>query len=221
MPDRLEPEALAQVGRLASRLSGEMRQPLGVMRNAVYFLNLQLGTAQDEKVRRHLGFLLRELKVIAGIIDNLSGLTATAPPGREDSDLEVIITAALEQVGPGVRVETAVPPHATLFCDPGQLRLAVANAVANAVEAVGERGKVRVVCHQTPEETVIEIADTGPGMPPEVTARVCEPMFTTSRSRPGLGMAAARALVGANGGRVEIQSAPGRGTTVRYRFHRH
>ncbi|HDQ99293.1 MAG TPA: HAMP domain-containing histidine kinase [candidate division WOR-3 bacterium] len=220
---RLRPDELAGVGRLASRLSGELRQPLAVMRNAVYFLNIQLDTNTAEKVRRHLGILLREIRTITGMVDNLAGLTTAAPPDRSLSDVEVVVAAAVDRAGllDDIRVETAIPPSASLFCDPVQLSLALANVLTNSAQVLSDGGTVRVVCRAGNGETVIEVTDDGPGMSPEVLARAGEPLFTTSTGRTGLGLPTTRALVGANGGTLEIESAPGQGTTVRFRFRRH
>ena len=214
---------LATVGLLSSRLSGELRQPLGVIRNAIYFLNIHLGTTTDDKVRRHLGIMLREIESVTTIVSNLAGLTSNRPPKRESSDVEVIVAAALEHTGhpANIKVETVIPPHSRLFCDPTQMCLAITNLLDNSIRAMPEGGSIRIVCRSTPRETTIEVVDTGRGMTAETQVRVFEPLFTTSPQQTGLGMTVVRTLIGANGGKVELESAPDKGTTVRLRFRKH
>ncbi len=221
--DRLRAERLAAIGRLASSISGELRQPLSVIRNAVHFLNIHLGTSEDDKVRRHLGIMLREINTATGIVDNLTTLSSPGVPDREISDVEIIVAAAVDcsPHPPGIQVESAIPPQATLYCDPIQIRQALSNIIVNGIQAISERGKIRIVCRETEEDTRIEISDNGRGMPEEIRIRVLEPLFTTSPQLAGLGMTVVRSLVGANGGTVEIQSEPGKGTTVMLRFPRH
>jgi two-component system sensor histidine kinase AtoS len=221
--DLVRAARIAAVGRLASRLSAELRQPLGVIRNSVYFLNIHLGTSLDDKVRRHLGIMLHEVENVTRITTNLASLTATAPPQRELADLELIVTAALESVEhpASVRIEHVVPPHTVLFCDPNQMRPAISNIVVNGIQAMPDGGTVRVVCRKDTTGLTIEVADTGAGMDEAVRKRVFEPLFTTSQQRLGLGMTVVRTLVGANGGTVEVASEPGKGTKVSLRFPTH
>jgi signal transduction histidine kinase len=216
-------EELAVVGRLASRLSGEMRQPLSVMRNAVYFLNFHSGTDFDEKARRHLTFLLRAVEEINGIASNLATLAGTDVADRQATDIEVLVAAAMDRVQtrPGVIIETVVDPGAALFGDSSQIRRALTNIIDNSIQALPGDGRVRIVAQHAGRETRIVISDNGPGMSEEVRARVFEPLFTTSSHRVGIGLTVARRLVGASGGTIEIESALGVGTTVTLSFPRH
>jgi signal transduction histidine kinase len=216
-------EELAAVGRLASRLSGEMRQPLSVMRNAVYFLNLHSGMDIDEKARRHLTFLLRAGEEINSIALNLATLAGTEVADRQATDVEVLVAAALDRVQTrwGVFIETAVDPGAALFGDPSQIRRALTNIIDNSIQALPGEGRVRVVCRHAGRETRIVISDNGPGMSEEVRARVFEPLFTTSSHRLGIGLTVAQRLVGASGGTIAVESTPGAGTTVTLSFPRH
>jgi signal transduction histidine kinase len=113
-------ERLHTIGRLASGLGVDLRQSLSVIRNSLYFLNGHLGETLDDKTRRHLGLMWREVDAANRIVSNLAWLAVRRPPDREPSDVEVIVHAALNQlvVPARVSVETAVPPHATIFGDP-------------------------------------------------------------------------------------------------------
>jgi signal transduction histidine kinase len=221
--DSVRAEQLSAVGQVASRISGELRQPLGVIRNSVYFLNIRLGTSASEKVRRHLSIMLREIDAVMGLVNNLSHLTSTRMPERREADIEVIVAAALDRiVAPdNVVIRSAVDPSARLFCDPSQLRLALTNVITNSVQAMPDGGHILVVCRRRPDELVFSVSDDGPGMTEEVRTRAFEPLFSTSAQRLGLGLTVARRLVGANGGRVEILSKAGKGTRVFFRFPRH
>ncbi len=216
-------EELAAVGHLASRLSGEMRQPLSVMRNAVYFLNIHSGADMDEKARRHLTYLLRAVEEVNNIASNLETLAGTEVADRQVADVEVLVAAALGRVQTRseVSIETAVDPGAVLFCDSSQIRRALTNIIDNGIQALPGEGRIRIVCQHADRETRIVISDNGPGMSEEVRARAFEPLFTTSSHRVGIGLTVAQRLVGVCGGRIEIQSSPGAGTTVTLTFPRH
>jgi signal transduction histidine kinase len=216
-------EELAVVGRLASRLSGEMRQPLSVMRNAVYFLNLHSGTSLDEQARRHLTFMLRAVEDVNSIASNLATLAGTEVADRQVTDVEVLVSAALGRVQtrPDVVIETALDPGAALFGDPSQIQRALVNIINNSIQALPGEVRIRIVCRHEGRETRIVISDNGPGMSEEVRSRVFEPFFTTSSHRVGIGMTVAQRLVGACGGTTVVESTPGSGTTVTLSVPRH
>jgi signal transduction histidine kinase len=211
------------VGHLASRLSDEVRQPLALIRNAVYYLNIHFGTDLDETPRRHLRFLFRGLQELDDVVENLSALAGTDVADRQVADVQMLVAAALgrAQTRPDVTIETDVDPGEVILCDLLHIRLALTSVINNSIQAMPGAGRVRVVCRHVGQETRIVISDSGPGMSKEVRERLFEPFFTTSPHRVGIGLTAARRLVGSSGGTIVVGSTPGAGTTVTLSFPRH
>jgi signal transduction histidine kinase len=107
--------------------------------------------------------------------------------------------------------------------DPMQLEQALLELVSNALDAMPRGGRLRLGAQAmnggpADGEIVIEVSDTGAGIPANVLQSVCEPFFTTRQDGTGLGLAIAKRYVEQNGGRLEIESSPGSGTTVRVRL---
>jgi len=215
-------ERLKTIGRLSDGISGDLRQSLTVIRNSIYFLNIHLGESLDDKVRRHLSLLLREVNNINAIASNLAALASKRLPERQPSDVGLIVATAIGHVAvpPNVTVEPVIPGEARLYCDPEQIACAIANLITNAVQATHEGSKIRVVCRHADSELTLAVSDSGAGISDEVMARVFEPLYSTSPHRTGLGLTVVRALVGANGGSVEIESKVDAGTTVTLHFPR-
>jgi light-regulated signal transduction histidine kinase (bacteriophytochrome) len=138
-------EELALVGRLASRLSGETRQPLGVLRNAVYFLNQQLGDSIDQKARYHLTLMLRSVESLDGMVLNLAALAGVDLQERQTADVQMFVDAAIGRVDtrPGVVIETAVAPQAVIFCDPSSILQALTNVILNSAGQGSHTRRVR------------------------------------------------------------------------------
>ena len=135
-------------------------------------------------------------------------LPAVAGPIREQRiDLRIDVPADL----PSVRV------------DPVQVEQAVLEIVSNALDAMPEGGHLRITASAggngtASNEVILEVSDTGGGIPEAAMASVFEPFFTTRQEGTGLGLAIAKRYVEQNGGRLEIESQQGRGTTVRLRL---
>lgn len=201
--DRLLAERLWTIGRLACGLSGELRQSLAVIRNSVYFLNLHLGEKIDDATRRHLSIMLRELRATSFMVTNLSALTDQRVPDRQPVDVELLVQAAVSRVPipSGISVETAVAAGTQLNCDAEQLACALANLLANSIQAMPAGGRVRIIGHVRHPEVVITVEDSGTGMDDETLRRAFEPLFSRSPHRIGLGLTVVRSLVGLNGGR--------------------
>ncbi|MBM3314643.1 hypothetical protein FJY71_02210 [candidate division WOR-3 bacterium] len=220
--DALLVERLRAIGRLADGLAVDLRQSLSVIRNSIYFLNVHLGETLDEKVRRHLTLMLREVNVTNRIVSNLVWLSARRPPDRGHCDVALAVHAALSQVPvpAGIKVDVLTPPHASVFSDAEMLAAALANLILNSVQAMPEGGRLLITHGEDASEAWLTVSDTGCGMTEEVRRQAGEPLFSTSPQRAGLGLAAVRTLAGANGGRVVIESRPGKGTDVTLRFLR-
>jgi CheY-like chemotaxis protein/two-component sensor histidine kinase len=113
-----------------------------------------------------------------------------------------------------LHVETDGQP--TVQGSPAQLRELMTNLIFNAVDALPTGGTIRLRVVSAGGQGVIEIADSGVGMSAEIQARVFEPFFTTKGERgTGLGLAMVFGIVEQHGGRIEVRSAPGDGTTFR------
>lgn len=158
-----------------------------------------------------------------GIVSNLAALTGVDFPARHTVDVQALVDAAGGRVHAraSVVIETALTPEAAIFCDPSQIRLALTNIINNSVQAIQGEGRIRIMCQHVGRETQITIADDGLGMPEEVRARVFEPLFTAASHRVGIGLTAVQRPVGASGGTVKVESAPGTGATVTLTFPRH
>jgi signal transduction histidine kinase len=107
--------------------------------------------------------------------------------------------------------------------DPMQLEQTIVELVSNALDAMPRGGRLRIGAWaangaDAPADVALEVSDTGGGIPEHLLASVCEPFFTTRAEGTGLGLAIAKRYVEQNGGRLEIESRPGDGTTVRMRF---
>lgn len=209
-------ERLAAIGELASTIGHELRNPLGVLSNALYLVRNDLGAAISERSRRHLATAEREVSAASVIVSDLLEFARAREPVPVEFDVNGLVDEVLSVSPPpsGVGVERAgdagpVP----LTADRDQLRQVLLNLVGNAVQAMPDGGTLRVAVEPMAGAVRVRVADTGTGMTDEVRAQVFEPFFTTKARGVGLGLAVTRRIVESHGGEVTVDSAPGQGTT--------
>lgn len=133
----------------------------------------------------------------------------TAPRWRDEA----------QQRGRPISVELEVEGDVTIHGWAGDLRETFANLLLNAIDALPEGGTIRLTARAQGGEVTAEVADTGIGVPPQHLDRLFEPFFSTKgEGGSGLGLAIVYGIVERHGGRISVESAPGRGTTFRLSF---
>jgi signal transduction histidine kinase len=215
-------EKLAILGQLAGGVGHELRNPLGVMTNALYYLDVVLREERPE-VKEYLGILRTQIGLSEKIIGDLLDFARVKPPQREPVPLGDLLTEQLQRLGPlnGVTLASDIPPTLPPACvDRVQLGQVVLNLLTNAVQAMNNgQGTLTVRgALETPNRLRLDVRDTGPGISPEDSRRIFEPLFTTKARGIGLGLAVSRTLVRANGGEITFVSEAGRGTTFSVRL---
>lgn len=210
-------ERLATLGQLASGVGHELRNPLGVMGNAVYYLEMILEEAPP-RVTEYLGILKSQLGLSEKIVSDLLDSVRIRSPDRHPMILERIVDAQVDRVRgrPGVRIEKAFPEGLPrVFVDPVQVGQVVYNLLLNGAQAMAERGgTIRVRGGEEADGRVrLDVMDEGPGVPPEDVDKIFEPLYTTRARGMGLGLSVSRALAENNGGELRVSGSPPHGAT--------
>ncbi len=211
-------EKLVVLSRMARSVGHELRNPMGTISNAVYYLNIVLADA-DETTREYLDMIASEVHRSNTILADQLDLVRIRPVKREEIALSTLVAQALLKQPPpeGVQVRNGVasdlPP---VYVDPEQIGGQVlVNLLANAYQAMPKGGELIISAQAEQDEAAISIADTGCGIPPENVEKIFELLFTTKSRGIGLGLAISESLMLANGGSIEVASdgVPGQGST--------
>lgn len=211
-------ERLAAIGELASTIGHELRNPLGVISNAVYLLRGDFGPTPTDAAARHLSTAEREISAATVIVSDLLEFARQRDPVMTEVDAVALIDEALSVLPPpsGITLTRQLPdPPVLLTADRDMLRQVLLNLVGNAYQAMLEGGTVSVAMTADGPRLNISVTDNGAGMTPEVARRVFEPFYTTKARGVGLGLAVSRRIVDAHSGDLNVESTPGGGTTFR------
>jgi len=211
-------ERLATVGQLAAGVAHEIRNPLASISGSIELLR-QAPQASDDD-RALMTIVHREIQRLNVLIGDLLDYANPRPSQLVDFDLAVLIDETL-QVARGDAAFAAIELAADVVgpipikADAAKLRQVVWNLVRNAADAAATGGKhVTVMARATDAHVTLSVADDGPGIEPANVARIFDPFFTTKRKGTGLGLATCHAIVAEHGGRIDVDTALGKGTTM-------
>jgi len=219
-----EAERLATAGELAAGMAHELRNPLSAILNATALLADETRLTADERAST-LSAMRTEARRLNRILSDFLKFArpqaARVAPGDLRDVLEHVSGLIRDDRPRAARVDVkvAVDPGLPRFpFDRDQLIQVVWNLALNGVEAMNGRGRLSLEGSHRSGHVALAVSDTGPGIPPERREHVFEPFYTGKPNGTGLGLTIADRIVAAHGGRIEIDSSPGRGTIVTLLF---
>ncbi|MEW5725376.1 MAG: ATP-binding protein [Thermodesulfobacteriota bacterium] len=211
-------ERLAAIGEMAAGIAHEIRNPLASMSGSFQILEQDLAGQGDHD--RLLAIIRREMDRLNHLVTDFL-LFARPRSGAPETFLLSpavgdILTMFAKQAGreDNIRIVKDLDPQAAVRFDRHQFEQILWNLLINAAEAIPEGGEIRVCVRPAPEGRVlITVSDNGDGIAPEDLPRIFDPFFTTKSGGSGLGLSIVHRILVSGGGRIEVASQPGRGTT--------
>ena len=205
-------EQLATAGRLAATVAHEINNPLESVTNLVYLA--QQSPALEAPTRAYLDTAAQEMQRVAQIVRQTLGFYRenSAP---KDADIGEIATEVLDLyrrnfMAKGLRIESEIEAQAVACVVPGEIRQVVANLIANAIDASGAGGEIRVTVKRQGDEVMVRVADQGTGILEENLGHLFEPFFTTKKDLgTGLGLWVSRGLIDKHNGTLTLETKTG------------
>ena len=210
-------DRLATLGRMAANIAHEIRNPLASLSGAIEVL-AHTPAGEDERERLSQ-IVLRESDRLNGIIRNFLEYARPAPLARESVNASEILDEVLMllehgRLPAGIKIVREFPADLRFSLDAQQFRQAFWNLCLNAVEAMPDGGALTLAAARRGDRLEITIDDTGVGIGPAELPEIFEPFFSTKSGGSGLGLALVHRIVTDHGGRVDVRSEIGLGTTV-------
>jgi PAS domain S-box-containing protein len=209
---------LATLGRMSASVAHELRNPLGAVRNAAYYLSRKVPPTEP-KWAEYLAIIDREVAACDQIINNMLELTRAKETVPQQLDVGELVRSAFGRAKPPAAVRCSFRAPAEPFlvrADPVQLRQVFDNLIKNALEALAGQGEVCVEAERSQGSGCTFLFwDTGPEVPAEVRSHLFEPLFSTKAKGTGLGLWICRQVMERHGGGIEPVELPGRGLALR------
>ncbi|MBI4833171.1 MAG: response regulator protein [Candidatus Lindowbacteria bacterium] len=214
----LQTEKLSALGRMAAGIAHEINNPLaGIL---LYSSNLLKKVPKVGPLKEALEIIIHETKRCGNIIQDLLDFSREGEPKKELSSIDGVMEKALSILENEFRLHhIRIEKETTgdipeMLVDANQMEQVFVDLLLNAIEAIQERGVITVRSRASADGkfAIIEVADTGCGIPKENIARIFEPFFSTKSNGTGLGLAVSYGIVQKHGGRIHVASQPGQGT---------
>jgi PAS domain S-box-containing protein len=214
-------EKLAAIGQLASGVGHELRNPLGAIKNAGFYIRRRISNTDlpttEPRVLEFLDIIEEEVNSANKVITDLLGFSRVAKPTVAPANIAGIIEDALRYTPVPENVELIKDINNNLpmvMVDGEQIKQVFLNIALNALQAMGEKGG-RLQIQAADKGKFVEVAftDTGGGIPDKIMNKIFDPLFTTKAKGVGLGLSVCKTIMERHEGEIKVKSQVGKGTT--------
>ncbi len=221
----IKKERLAAIGQMASIVSHEIKNPLAVIKNAVYLIKARLGENAEPKILKNITVIDQEIQQANGIIEEILGYARSREQILSVTDLTLYVKEILASypMPENIKVATEYCESSLIVkIDTEEMKQAIRNIIGNAVEVMPEGGRLVIKTFENENKNaVLSIRDSGPGIPKDIRDNIFAPFFTTKARGTGLGLAVVKKVAGRNNVQIELVSEEGKGTKISLLFKKH
>lgn len=211
----LQSERLATVGRFASQIAHEIRNPLNSISLNVELLEDEFAES-DQEARGLIRSVLRELDRLNGIVKEYLQFSRFPKPQLKRGRIESVIQSVIERFKPPARIRFGVRQAEStpdVWLDEQLLRQVLDNLTRNAVDAIEKEGSIEIETDVLDRFVAIRVRDSGVGISADAQSKLFEPFFTTKPHGTGLGLATSQQIMFEHNGHLLVESQLGKGTT--------
>lgn len=212
-------ERLSAAGQLAASLAHEIRNPLASISGAAGIL--QRGTAPAEYLHDSLDIIQKESQRLNKLLTGFLNFAKPRSPRLQGTNLNELLQSVLSLAAHTADKGNIKLSHTTteaafeIACDPEQLKQVLLNLVINAIEASPAGSEITLLTTRQGDRAVIEVQDSGSGIPDEALSRIFDPFYTTKTKGTGLGLAISSMIVSQHNGTLSVHRNPQGGATFR------
>jgi signal transduction histidine kinase len=209
----LENERLITIGLIAARLAHDIRNPLSVIKNTVEIMRLRFKDNMDDKVEKQLDMLAKSVTRISHQIEDVLDYVRESPLQLREISFKELLDSILNSIKKPDNITILRPENdAMLNCDPKKLEVVLVNLIINGFQAIKDAGQIRIRLTEQKGNYLIDVEDSGPGIPEDKIDRIFEPLFTTKQTGTGLGLASCKNIIEQHGGKISVSNGPTRFT---------
>jgi len=202
------------VGEMSSKMVHDIKNPLTVIKVQVDLLKLRYSKEEDSTLLNSLERMEHAVNGITNHINDILNFIRETPTTLEDNSILKILNDSLGYINKPDNITIELPSNdLTVECDATKLQRVFTNIIANATQALEKGGAITVQILEKDNDAIIQISDSGPGIPLEVLPKIFEPLFTTKKDGTGLGLSTCKRIIEEeHSGTIQAENNPTRFT---------
>ncbi len=205
----IQAERLSAIGEISARLAHDLRNPLTVIKGTVEIIKAKNKKIDTEFSSKQIEMMERAVSRMSNQIDEVLDFVKIQTLHATKNSLFETIGLSVTKIKKSADFSINVEGNNVQFVyDADKLEVVLDNVITNAVEAINEKGQIDIRVNDNSNEIVIEIEDSGTGVPDELLTKIFEPLFTTKQRGTGLGLASCKRIIEQHGGSINVKSKP-------------
>jgi signal transduction histidine kinase len=205
---RIKNERLTAIGELAASMAHDMKNPLGTIRSGMDII--KRNTSTDSNTEEVIQRMNRAVSRMAHQVEDVLNFVRVTPLSLKPVSINAIIDSAIKSIEIPKTIQVIIQgDDVVVTCDEKKMEIVFINLILNSVQAIGDtQGRIMIKIKKVNENAVIEIEDSGAGVPQKVISDVFKPLVTTKQKGTGLGLASCKNIIEQHGGSIKFQNNP-------------
>ncbi len=203
---------ISDMGTLSARIAHDLKNPLSVIKNSIEIIKMRTDNL-DDKTKADYERIERATVRISHQVEEVLEYVWPKPLEFSDNSLLEIFDTVISKINVQQVVIDLPKTDICLVCDAAKLEIVFSNLILNAIQAMNGTGNIHIRTKSEENTTIIEIEDTGHGIPQDLLPKIFEPVFTTRQIGTGLGLVSCKSIIEKHGGSIEIKTQIDKGTT--------
>jgi len=206
--EKIKNERLTAIGEIASRLAHDLRNPLSVISNEIQVIQLR-DPNPNEKMQKSQDRIGRAIQRMTHQLEDVMDFVRIKSLDIKEHNMNTLIKSSVKSLVIPSGIKITFPENdCVLSVDSTQISIVINNLIFNSIQAMRDSGGIDIRILENKENIVIEIEDSGPGIPENNLEKIFEPLYTTKQSGTGLGLVSCKTIIEQHGGTVTVRNNP-------------
>ena len=215
----IEKERLSSIGSLATRLAHDIRNPLSIIKNSFEIIEIKVENDPDKTINSNLNRIQRAIERISHQTEDVLDFVNVTKLQYGLHSIENIIRSTVSNTIVPERIKINISSNDSIIpCDAYKLEIVFGNLINNACYAIPQGGEISFNVIEEKEHLIIEMQDSGKGIPNDIIGKIFDPLFTTKQIGTGLGLASCQSIIEAHEGKISVKNNP---TTFTIKLPKH
>ncbi len=207
--DLIRAERFSAIGELSAKISHDIRNPLSIIKVAADMISMKTKKIESVEIDDHVDMINKSISRIVHQVDDVLGFLRTKQKDLENNTLEDIVDDSLKGIVIPEEIIIIKDLKGIKFVsDYFQIQTVLTNIILNAVQSLVDKGEIAISGKKINDNTVIEISDSGKGVPEENLENIFKPLFTTKQKGTGLGLSSCQTIIESHNGSITYSNNP-------------